>query len=112
MNLVIGMILGTAAQLLTFVQLQGRWKFDWMKENPWWVVLLGLPISYLFMASVQHMVTHFEGQLWPSRLIGFAVGTIVFTFMSILWFNEPINTKTAVCLGLSICILLVQLFWK
>jgi hypothetical protein len=112
MNLIIGMLLGMTAQILTFVQLQGRWKFDWMKENPGWVVLLGLPISYLFMTSVQHMVTHFEGQLWPSRLIGFAVGTIVFTVMSELWFNEPINLKTAVCLGLSVCILLVQLFWK
>ena len=105
MNLIIGMILGIVAQFLTFVQLQGRWRFDWMKENPWWMVLLGLPISYLFMASVQHMVTHFEGQLWPSRLIGFAVGTIVFTFMSMLWFNEPINTKTSICLSLllSVC---------
>ena len=112
MNLIIGMLCGMLAQFLTFVQLQGRWKFDWMKDHQWAMILLGLPISYLFMTSVQHMVTHFEGQLWPSRLIGFAVGTIVFTFMSMLWFDEPINTKTAICLGLSVCILLVQLFWK
>jgi len=32
--------------------------------------------------------------------------------MSMLWFNEPINTKTAICLSLSVLILLVQLFWK
>jgi multidrug transporter EmrE-like cation transporter len=112
MNLIIGMLLGIAAQLLTFLQLQGRWKFEWAKENQLVMLLLGIPISYLFMESVQHMVTHFEGQLWPSRLIGFAVGTIIFTFMSMLWFDEPITTKTAVCLGLSVCILLVQLFWK
>ena len=112
MNLIIGVICGITAQLLTFLQLQGRWKFDWAKENPGWMVLLGIPISYLFMVSVQHMVTHFEGQLWPSRLIGFAIGTLVFTFMSVLWFSEPITTKTAICLCLSILILLVQLFWK
>jgi len=64
------------------------------------------------MGSVKHMVEHFDGQLWPSRLIGFAIGTIVFTFMSVLWFNEPINTKTGICICLSILILLVQLFWK
>jgi hypothetical protein len=64
------------------------------------------------MESVKHMVTYFDGQLWPSRLIGFAVGTIVFTFMSMLWFDEPITTKTCVCLSLSVLILLVQLFWK
>ena len=112
MNLIIGMLLGMTAQFLTFIQLQGRWKFDWMKENPWWMVLLGLPISYLFMSSVKYMVEYFDGQLWPSRLIGFAVGTIVFTFMSMLWFDEPITTKTGICLSLSVLILLVQLFWK
>ena len=33
MNLIIGMLLGMTAQFLTFVQLQGRWKFEWMKEK-------------------------------------------------------------------------------
>ena len=112
MNLIAGMLFGIAAQFLTFLQLQGRWKFEWVRDHQWVMILLGLPISYLFMASVQYMVTHFEGQLWPSRLIGFAIGTLIFTFMSMLWFNEPITTKTAICLGLSILILLVQLFWK
>ena len=112
MNLILGMLLGIAAQFLTFVQLQGRWKFEWIKEHPYWTMLLGILISYLFMTSVNYMVTYFDGQLWPSRLIGFAIGTLIFTFMSILWFNEPINTKTGICLSLSIIILLVQLFWK
>jgi len=34
MNLIIGMLLGMTAQFLTFLQLQGRWKFEWAKENP------------------------------------------------------------------------------
>jgi H+/Cl- antiporter ClcA len=112
MNLIIGMLLGMTAQFLTFVQLQGRWKFDWMKENPWWMVLLGLPISYLFMSSVKYMVEYFDGQLWPSRLIGFAIGTIVFTIMSVYWFNEHISMKTWMCLCLALGILLIQLFVK
>jgi len=112
MNLIAGMLFGIAAQFLTFLQLQGRWKFEWVRDHQWVMILLGLPISYLFMASVQHMVTHFEGQLWPSRLIGFAIGTAIYTFMSILWFNEPITAKTAICLALSFIILIVQLFWK
>jgi hypothetical protein len=112
MNLIIGMLLGMTAQFLTFIQLQGRWKFEWMKENPWWMVLLGLPISYLFMASVKYMVTYFDGQLWPSRLIGFVIGTIMFTIMSVSLFGEPITMKTAICLVLSLIILMVQLFWK
>jgi hypothetical protein len=50
--------------------------------------------------------------LWPSRLIGFVIGTIMFTIMSVSLFGEPITIKTGVCLGLSLMILMVQLFWK
>ena len=110
MKLLLGMLIGSLAQILTFLQLQGRWKFEWMKNHQWAMVLLGIPISILFMTSVSLMVEHFDGQLWPSRLIGFAIGTAIYTFMSILWFNEPITMKTAICLALSFIILIVQLF--
>ena len=112
MKLLFGIGVGLMAQALTFVQLQGRFKFPWMKEHPHIVVWLGIPISYMFMYSVQCMVEHFGGALWPSRLIGFAIGTFVFTFMSMKWFNEPISVKTGICLFLALCILLIQLFWK
>ena len=112
MKLLIGIGMGLLAQLLTFIQLQGRWRFPWMKDHPHIVVWLGIPISYLLMHSVQYTVEYFGGQLWPSRLMGFAIGTIIFTFMSLNWFNEPINLKTGICLLLSICILCIQLFMK
>lgn len=112
MKLVLGMLVGTLAQILTFLQLQGRWKYEWMKDNQWAMVLLGIPISILFMTSVSLMVQHFDGQLWPSRLIGFVIGTVMFTIMSITLFGEPITLKTAICLMLSFMILIVQLFWK
>jgi hypothetical protein len=32
MKLLLGMLVGVLAQTLTFLQLQGRWKFEWMKE--------------------------------------------------------------------------------
>lgn len=112
MKLLYGILLGLVAQTLTFIQLQGLYKWQWMKDKMWAVVLLGIPISVLFMFSVRFMVEHFDGQLWPSRLIGFAVGTIVFATLSIILFSEPITSKTWVCLFLAFCILLIQLFWK
>jgi len=112
MKLILGMLVGSLAQVLTFLQLQGRWKFEWMKNNQWLVVLMGIPISILFMTSVGLMVQHFDGQLWPSRLIGFVIGTIMFTILSVTLFGEPITVKTGVCLLLSLMILMVQLFWK
>jgi hypothetical protein len=57
-------------------------------------------------------VDGFGGQIWPSRLIGFALGIMVFTAMSIGLFKEHMTPKTGICLGLSFSIVLRQLFWK
>jgi multidrug transporter EmrE-like cation transporter len=110
--LLIGMLFGFAAQTMTFFQLQGSLKYDWFKNHYWLTVLMGIPISMLFMYSVKNMVIAFDGQLWPSRLIGFSIGAIVFTWLSWAIFNEPLTTKTYVCLTLALGILMIQLFWK
>jgi multidrug transporter EmrE-like cation transporter len=73
---------------------------------------MGIPISFMFMQSVKHFVLAFEGQIWPSRLIGFGIGVIVFTVMSSLLFKEPFTMKTGICLFLGLLIILTQLFWK
>lgn len=74
--------------------------------------LLGIPISLLFMYSVRNLVVSYDGELWPSRLIGYGIGVVVFIVMSKLWFDEPVSLKTLVCLILSLSIIFIQLFWK
>jgi len=111
-SLLVGIVFGFLAQFLTFFQLQGPLKFDWFKNNYWLTGFMGIPISILFMYSVKNMVTAFGGQMWPSRLIGFSIGAIVFTWLSWLIFEEPLTTKTYVCLSLALGILMIQLFWK
>lgn len=111
-RLVYGMLLGAVAQTLTFLQLQGQYKYEWVKNNFFLMALLGIPISLLYMYSVKHMVAAYDGELWPSRLIGYGIGVTVFILMSRLWFNEPVSIKTLICLLLSLSIIFIQLFWK
>ena len=111
-NLLIGIFFGFLAQIATFYQLQGPMKYEWFKNHYWLTVLMGIPISMLFLFSVKNMVLAFGGQMWPSRLIGFSIGAMVFTYMSWAIFNEPLTMKTFVCLILAFGILMVQLFWK
>jgi multidrug transporter EmrE-like cation transporter len=110
--LLVGIMLGFLAQITTFFQLQGSLKYDWFKNNYWIVVFMGIPISMLFMESVKQMVTAYGGQLWPSRLIGFSIGAIVFTWLSWWLFKEPLTMKTMVSLLFAVGILCVQIFWK
>ena len=106
------MLIGAVAQAFVFIQLQGQFKVEWIKEHPFVMALIGVPISYMFINSSRLLVNAFDGQLWPSRLIGFGVGIAVYIIMSRLWFNEPITLKTFTCLLLSTAIILIQLFWK
>jgi len=112
MKLLIGIFWGLAAKIVTFLQLQGQLRYTFLKENLWFTLLMGIPISFMFMQSVKNIVLAFGGEIWPSRLIGFGIGVIVFTLMSSLLFKEPFTTKTGICLTLALLIILTQLFWK
>ena len=112
MDLIKGILYGLLAQVLSFIQLQGRLQYSWLKDNMWLAVLMGLPISYLLIKSVEHLVGAYNGQLWPSRLIGIGVGVLVFTIMSYLLFKEALTIKTIVCLCLAVLIILIQVLWR
>ena len=74
--------------------------------------LLGIPISYVYIYATQHLVIAFDGQLWPQRLIGFAMGMIAFAFLTWFHMNEVMTIKTAITLVLAAAIVLIQVFWK
>ena len=112
MNFFFGIILMIFGQFLAFVQMQGHYKFPWLKNNLWFGLLLGIPISAIFMYGIHLLIKQYDGALWPSRIIGFSIGTMVYALMAHYWFNEQITTKTTICLFLSLLIILVQVFWK
>lgn len=112
MQIILGVLWGLAAQVTMYIQLQGQIKFEWLKNNMWFSLLMGIPISFMFIMSVKNFVEAFNGQIWPSRLIGFGIGVIVFTIMSYIMFKEPMTLKTGICLLLGLGIILIQIFWK
>ena len=112
MNIFYGVLYGVIAQILTFLQLQGNIKYGWFQKYPIIMLLAAMPISYLFIKSVEYFVAAYNGQIWQSRLIGFGIGVIIFTLMSKMLFGEPFTTKTAVCLALGTVIVLIQILWK
>jgi hypothetical protein len=112
LNILLGIFYGLIAQIITFIQLQGNIKYNWYQRYPILILGAAVPISWLFIKSVEHLVKAYNGEIWPSRLIGFAVGIIVFGLMSYFLFGEAITHKTTVCLLLAATILGIQIFWK
>lgn len=103
---------GLLGQIGSFMQLQGAMKLGWFPKYFWPVLLMSIPLSWLYIKSVEHFVAAFNGQLWPSRLIGFGLGITIFSIMSHFMFKEPLTPKTLVCIGLGLTIIAIQVIWK
>lgn len=111
-KILLGILFGIIGQIGTFCQLQVSYKYGWYRDHPWLVILASVPLGWIYILSVNSFIEGFNGQIWPSRLIGFGVGVIIFTIMSIMIFKEPLNLKNAICLFLGFLIVTIQLFLK
>lgn len=111
MRLVTLLLMIFLTQVIAWFQTYGQVKWPVMKDNFWLVVLLGIPISILWMKSAMIAFDHFDGKTWPMRFIGFAVGVLVFTLFSRVFLNEAMTMKTSICLSLSLLILIVQIWF-
>lgn len=98
------------ANIINFVQIQGQFKYEWVKNNSFLAACLGIPISYLYIYAVRYLVEAYEGKMWPSRLLSFAVGIIIFTIMSKMWFNENPDAKTVISLLLASVIIVLRIY--
>ena len=111
-NFLLALLLIAIAQSLAYLQLQSQFFWNWAKTHPISMAMLGFPISILLIYFTKYCAIAFDGQTWPGRLIGFAVGAIVFALLSHFVMKEPMTSKTLVCLGLALGILLIQVLWK
>lgn len=111
-NLIWGIFYGFFGQILSFMQLQGSIKYGWTEKYLWIILLIGIPNTWLYMQSVNHFISAFNGSIWESRIIGFSIGVIVFALMGFVLFSETINMKTAISLLLAACIVMIQIFWR
>jgi hypothetical protein len=111
-GILIGIILFLLGQTIIWYQTNLQFISEWAKSHKLLLSLLGVPVSYLFILATSYTVEGFNGQLWPSRLIGFSVGMIVMAFLTYFHISQGINIKTFITLLLALCIVLIQVFWK
>jgi len=99
-------------QIIVWVQVNGPLLWQWARTYKFALMLLGVPITWLFMEATRYAVSGYEGQFWPGRFTSFVAGIIVFTIMTYMFKGEVITLKTSVSLLLAFALILVQLFWK
>jgi hypothetical protein len=112
-DLIYGMLLFLAGQTLIWFQTNLQFINTWAKENTLAMAsIFSIPISYMFIKATAFVVEHFDGLLWPGRLIGFSMGMVSFAFLSYVFMGEGISAKTGVSLILALTLVCVQVFWK
>ena len=96
------------ANIVIWFQLNSQLKWDWFKDNYLLMSLLGMPISYALLHSTKYGYIGF-GEIWPIRLLGFAVGLMTFPFITWIMLGEGITIKTGISIVLAGIIMLLQL---
>ena len=113
MSLLVGVLLTLLGQTIIWFQTNGQFVWPWFKKHPFLMaVLFGTSISYIFIMATKYLVAHFNGLIWPARLIGFGLGMVVFTVCAYIFMGESLNSKTIVSLILAFTIVCIQIFWK
>jgi hypothetical protein len=108
-----GMLLFLLGQTLAWYQTNGQFISQWIKDHPILVAAIGgIPVGYSYILGTTYLVQAFDGAVWPSRLLGFSMGILAFTTLTLIHLGESINLKTSVILMLAIVIILIQVLWK
>jgi len=105
-------LLFAVGQSVVWFQVNGPIIWPLAKQYRWVLILLGIPITYIFMKATESAVSGFDGEFWPSRFVSFVVGIVIFSILTWMFRGEGINIKTAVSLCLAFAIIFIQLFWK
>ena len=113
MKLLSAMGLFFIGQTLIWFQTNGQFINKWAKEHPFMMAcIFAIPISYSFIHATRLTVEHYDGLLWPGRLVGFGTGMIIMGILTWFMLGEGISTKTLVSLFLAITLVMLQVFWK
>jgi hypothetical protein len=108
----LGFIYFVIGQILIWFQSHAQFFNDWSKDHPILVAVPGIVVSYVSILATKYIAEAYDGLVWPSRLIGFGIGIIIFSVLTWWILGEKIGMKSAVCVILAFVILLIQLFWK
>ena len=106
-KLVMALIVSFIGHIIAWFHMQGQFKYEWAKSI-WWVAIGGVPISFAFYYGTRWFYEYF-GNYWYVRPIGFGMATFIFGIMTWLILDELPDTRTIICLVLSVIIIILQL---
>jgi len=102
----------TIGQASVWFQTNSQFISEWAKKNPFYLSLLGIPISLIYIKATNYGGLAFNGNLWPQRFLSFSIGIVIFASFTYLFLGEHMNLKSWISIALAICIISIQVFMK
>ena len=106
-TLIWALLLSILGNTIAWFHMNAQFKWDWAKSQ-WWILLGGIPISYMFFYSTKMFYEYF-GSYWSVRPIGFGISTIIFGLMTSFVLGELPSQRIIVSLILAALILYINI---
>ncbi len=110
-KVVLVILIFTMAQIAIWLQTYGQFKWPWLANNQWFLLLTAMPITYVFLLGTRMGMASFDST-WSLRFLVFSTGIVVFAACSTFILNEQITPKTVVSILLCLVIVCIQILWK
>jgi hypothetical protein len=112
-QLIQGLGLMVLGQIMVWFQTNAQFLWPKAKDHTLAISMTGgVIISYMFIIGVGKIASAYDGEVWATRIIPSAIGTVVFALLTWLLLNQGMSAKTITCLVLSFTIIFIQIFWK
>lgn len=106
-------ILFVIGHVILWYQSNSQFFSEWAKDHKILMAfILGPPASILFVMGVGLVSEGTGGAIWPTRFIPNSIGLLVFTLMTYFIFEQGLDMKNGICLGLSVLIIAIQVLWR
>ena len=112
MKLFLAIILLSLVYIVGWYQIHGQFLSEWFKKYEYYLIFISVPTTLISIRAIKLINEHFNGLIWPNRILTFTIGIILFTFLTSFHFNEKLSLKTLTLLCLCGIIVTLQVIWK
>jgi hypothetical protein len=112
MKLFLAILLLSFVYIVGWYQLHGQFLSEWFKKYEYYLIFISVPSTLISIRAIKLINEHFNGLIWPNRILTFTIGIILFTFLTSFHFGEKLSLKTLTLLCLCGIIVTLQVIWK
>ena len=112
MKLFYAITLLSLVYVVGWYQIHGQFLSEWFKKYEMYLIWISVPSTFVSIRAIKLINEHFNGLIWPNRILTFTIGIIFFTVLTSYHFGEKLNLKTLTLISLCGMIVGLQIFWK